>query len=104
MYLSWTNWLSPWGGHEFSPFHYLGARRGHLWFDRITAQKRKHTPHENLFPTHIGRTLSLLADQPNLRVLRVVPRYYPELAFITKIPGLREFLTWNIAVLLQRAG
>ena len=20
-YLSWTNWLSPWGGHEFSPWH-----------------------------------------------------------------------------------
>ena len=21
IYLSWTNWLSPWGGHEFSPLH-----------------------------------------------------------------------------------
>lgn len=103
MYLSWTNWLSPWGGHEFSPFHYLGARRGHRWFDRVTGRQRKHTPHENLFPTHIGRTLSMLAERKNLRVLQAVPRYYPELAFITKIPVLREFLTWNIAVLIQRA-
>ena len=21
LYLSWTNWLSPWGGHDFSPLH-----------------------------------------------------------------------------------
>ena len=25
MYLSWTNWLSPWGGHETSPWHYFGG-------------------------------------------------------------------------------
>ena len=26
-YLTFTNWLSPWGGHETSPWHYLGGRR-----------------------------------------------------------------------------
>ena len=31
LYLSWTNWLSPWGGHDFSPFHYLGPLRGRLY-------------------------------------------------------------------------
>src|SRR6266700_2024506 len=24
VYLSYTNWYSPWGGHEMSPWHYLG--------------------------------------------------------------------------------
>ena len=24
VYLSFTNWYSPWGGHEMSPWHYLG--------------------------------------------------------------------------------
>src|SRR6266699_2769814 len=28
VYLSYTAWLSPWGGHETSPFHYLGGLRG----------------------------------------------------------------------------
>jgi 2-polyprenyl-3-methyl-5-hydroxy-6-metoxy-1,4-benzoquinol methylase len=28
IYLSWTNWLSPFGGHDWAPFHYLGARLG----------------------------------------------------------------------------
>lgn len=58
-YLSWTNWLSPWGGQEFSPFHYLGSKRGHIIFDKITNRKRKHTPYVNLFPTSIGYILQL---------------------------------------------
>ena len=35
LYLSWTNWLSPWGGHEFSPYHYLGVRRGYQFFTKV---------------------------------------------------------------------
>ncbi|HOX03837.1 MAG TPA: class I SAM-dependent methyltransferase [Candidatus Paceibacterota bacterium] len=101
-YLSWTNWLSPWGGHEFSPFHYLGSRRGHLLYDRIARRPRVHTPHENLFPTHIGSVLRRIRQNPALRVQRVVPRYYPELALLTRLPLIREFLTWNCAVLIQR--
>ena len=102
VYLSWTNWLSPWGGHDFSPFHYLGARRGHLVFDRLFKRKRIHTPFQTLYPTHIGRTLRMIRAQPKLRVVRVVPRYYSELSFIMMIPLLREFLAWNCAVLIQR--
>jgi SAM-dependent methyltransferase len=101
-YLSWTNWLSPWGGHDFSPFHYLGARRGHLIFDKLTRRKRIHTPFETLYPTSIGRMLDALRRQPGLQVLKVAPRYYPEFSFITAIPLLREFLTWNCAVLIQQ--
>ena len=102
LYLSWTNWLSPWGGHEFSPFHYLGARRGHLVYDKIVRRKRYHTPYQNLFPTYIGETIARINAQPALRVLKVVPRYYPELAFLLRIPFLREFLAWNCAVLARK--
>jgi SAM-dependent methyltransferase len=101
-YLSWTNWLSPWGGHEFSPFHYLGARCGHRVYDRIVRKPRLHTPFVNLFPTQVGRTLKRLRVQPDLTLVKVAARYYPELSFITRIPLLREFLTWNCAVLLRR--
>ncbi len=102
LYLSWTNWLSPWGGHEFSPFHYLGARRGHLLYDRVTGRKRKHHPFQNLFPTYIGTTLKMVARNKKLQVLRVAPRYYTECAFLMSIPGLREFLAWNCALLIGR--
>jgi SAM-dependent methyltransferase len=102
LYLSWTNWLSPWGGHEFSPFHYLGPRRGHLMYDRVIRRQRLHTPFVNLFPTYIGQVLRFIRRQPELRILRVAPRYYPELALLTAIPLFREFLTWNCALLIQK--
>jgi 2-polyprenyl-3-methyl-5-hydroxy-6-metoxy-1,4-benzoquinol methylase len=102
LYLSWTNWLSPWGGHEFSPFHYLGPRRGHLLYDRITGRTRKHTPFENLYPTYIGQVLRRIRRGPHLTILRAAPRYYTEFAFLLRIPVLREFFTWNCALLIGK--
>jgi 2-polyprenyl-3-methyl-5-hydroxy-6-metoxy-1,4-benzoquinol methylase len=101
-YLSWTNWLSPWGGHDFSPFHYLGPRMGHRVFDKLVKRNRIHTPFETLYPTYIGPTLSAIKRQPELQIVAVAPRYYPELAWVMRIPCLREFLAWNCAVLLQK--
>lgn len=100
-YLSWTNWLSPWGGHEFSPFHYLGAKRGHLLYDKWTGRARIHTPFVNLFPTYIGQTVQIIKNQTQFRVVAVAPRYYPELSIITKLPWIREFFSWNCAILMQ---
>jgi SAM-dependent methyltransferase len=101
-YLSWTNWLSPWGGHEFSPYHYFGVKRGHLFFDRIKKIRRIHTPYENLFPTNIGEILSAIRKDSRLSIIAAAPRYYPELSFLLRIPVVREFLTWNCAVLIKR--
>ncbi len=101
-YLSWTNWLSPWGGHDFSPFHYFGPRLGPRLWDRWVRRPRRLRPFENLFPTSIGTLLRALRAHPALEIRRVAPRYYPELAWIVRIPVLREFLTWNCAVLLAR--
>jgi 2-polyprenyl-3-methyl-5-hydroxy-6-metoxy-1,4-benzoquinol methylase len=102
LYLSWTNWLSPWGGHEFSPLHYLGSRRGHLLYDKLTGRQRKHTPYVNLFPTYIGSTLRKVSENRALQIKRTAPRYYTELGFIMHIPLLREFLAWNCAMLIAR--
>ncbi len=103
-YLSWTNWLSPWGGHEFSPFHYLGPRLGPRAADKLTGRKRKHTPFQNLFPTSIGHTLALLRKNSAVRLAAIAPRYYPEFSLISRVPVVREFLTWNCALLLRREG
>jgi 2-polyprenyl-3-methyl-5-hydroxy-6-metoxy-1,4-benzoquinol methylase len=101
-YLSWTNWLSPWGGHEFSPYHYFGASRGHLVFDRIKKRPRIHTPSVNLFPTSIGDILSRLRKIEGVRIIAAAPRYYPEFWWLLRMPLLREFLTWNCALLIQK--
>jgi SAM-dependent methyltransferase len=102
LFLSWTNWLSVWGGHEFSPFHYLGTRRGHRIYDRIAKRPRKHTPYENLFPTYIGETMKKVRENPQLEVLKTAPRYYPEFSFLMHLPVLREFLAWNCAMVIRK--
>jgi 2-polyprenyl-3-methyl-5-hydroxy-6-metoxy-1,4-benzoquinol methylase len=91
-YLSWTNWLSPWGGHEFSPWHYLGKTSGSI-----------HTVGENLFKTYIGHILKTVHAQQGLSIQRMAPRYYNELGFLMQLPGLREFLAWNCALQIQRS-
>jgi len=102
LFLSWTNWLSLWGGHEFSPFHYFGITRGHLIYDKVVKRPRKHTPYKNLFPTYIGETMEKIRMIPGLQVLQTAPRYYPELAFMMHLPVIREFLAWNCAMLIAR--
>lgn len=104
VYLSWTNWLSPWGGHDFSPFHYLGPRLGPRLFDRIVRRERILKPFENLFPTHIGRTLRMIRAHAGVQVVRMAPRYYTEFAFIMRVPWIRELLAWNCVLLIKKLG
>jgi SAM-dependent methyltransferase len=102
LYLSWTNWLSPWGGHDFSPFHYLGPRLG-LWVHgRLLRRRTIFTIGKDLFQTHIGRTLSWIGMRKELSVVALAPRYYTELSWLARIPVLREFLCWNVAALIRR--
>ena len=102
LYLSWTNWLSPWGGQDFSPFHYLGPHCGPRVYDRLFGRERIHTPYVTLFPTTIGQTIRMIRRNPRLHILSILPRYYPKLAFITRIPCLREFLTWNCVIFVEK--
>lgn len=102
LFLSWTNWLSPWGGHDFSPFHYLGPRIGHRVYDLLRPGRRQHVPYAGLYPTHIGPTLRDIRRLPDVRIRAVAPRYYTEFAWIMRIPLLREFLAWNCALLIER--
>jgi len=109
-YLCWTNWLSPYGGHEFTPYHYLGCKMATRLFERLPEkmlidrrrQGHPHTLGKNLFPTYIGRTLKLLRRVEGVEVVDYVPRYYAELRWLAHVPILREFVCWNFAVLIRR--
>ena len=101
-YVSWTNWYSPWGGHDMSPYHFLGPTRGPRRYEKRHGQPRKNTYGEGLWAVHIGPTLKLVRARPGLEVERVEPRYWPRLRFITAIPGLREVATWNCVIRLRR--
>jgi SAM-dependent methyltransferase len=102
-YVSWTNWLSPWGGHAIAPLHYLGPARGLRVYRRLFGEpKGKNLPYAGVWPTSIGTVLSLVRARPGLRVERATPRYYPSQSWILRVPGLREVATWNCLLLLRR--
>ncbi|MEI6447677.1 MAG: class I SAM-dependent methyltransferase [Actinomycetes bacterium] len=101
-YVSWTNWYSPWGGHHYSPYHLLGPKLGPRLHDRLKGPPPKNRIGEGLWPVHIGTILARVNSHPELVTDRVEPRYWPKLAFISRIPLVREVLSWNCVIHLRR--
>lgn len=105
VYLAWSSWLSPFGGHEHSPLHYLGAT-GLDWSCRFRSLRGyfvKHYLGVNLFPTYVGSVVKeIIYSHPGLRIVQIVPRYWPWLGLICKVPWVREVLTWNCVILLRK--
>jgi SAM-dependent methyltransferase len=101
VYLSWTTWFSPIGGHEMSPFHYLGPRVGLQVYRAIRGRPPAwNVPGSTLFPVHVGQVLRALRSRPAL-IRDVAPRYWPALRFLARIPGVREVAMWNCVLLLE---
>jgi len=101
-WVSWTNWYSPWGGHEIVPLHYLGPRLGLKAWRRLKGEPRKNVPFVELWPTYVGRMMELVRQRPDLELVDAVPRYYPSQRWILKVPGLREVATWNCLLYVRR--
>jgi SAM-dependent methyltransferase len=101
-YISWTNWYSPWGGHEMWPYHYLGPRLGPKLYERRHGRPGKNVYGHGLWPVHVGPTVRLARALPRLRVVSVEPRYWPRLRFLVRIPLLREVVTWNCLIRAEK--
>jgi SAM-dependent methyltransferase len=101
-YVSFTNWCSPWGGHEMSPYHLLGSKLGPKVYERRHGTDHKHRVGVNLFPLHIGHMLRVVRSRDDVRVHSIEARYWPFLSFVTRIPGVRELVTWNCVIRLSK--
>lgn len=101
-YLSWTNWYSPWGGHDMSPYHYLGPERGSRLYEKRHGPPPKNRYGDGLFAVHIGPTIRLVQSREELRVTSIEPRYYPWAKAMMKIPGVRELASWNCLIRFER--
>jgi len=104
VWLSFTNWYSPWGGHEVSPWHYLGAERALARYLRRYGRPPKNVLGTNLFKVHVGPTLAFVRSCPLFEVVEAGPRYHPAFARrVVSVPALREVVTWNLELLLRRS-
>lgn len=103
IYLAFTNWYSPWGGHETSPWHYLGARYAERRYTSRKGKSPKNRIGIGLFPVHVGQMLRAVRSRPDITVLAALPRYYPRWCrILLRVPGLREVATWNLLLVLRR--
>jgi SAM-dependent methyltransferase len=104
-YLTFTNWYSPWGGHETSPWHYLGGRKAVERYERKYGKPPKNEYGVSLYRLHIREVLDWFNERDDLDILWVGPRYMPEwMRWIEHVPGVREVVTWNLVVIFRRKG
>jgi hypothetical protein len=102
VFLSWTTWFSPWGGHETAPWHYLGGRYAADRFARREGRRPKNDFGRSLFAAHAGPMLRWAQESPVVDVVEVFPRYHPRWArWVVRVPGLREVAAWNVVIVLR---
>lgn len=98
-----TNWLSPWGGHETSPWHYLGGERAARRYERRHGRIPKNRWGRSLFRIDVADLLRWARCERRVEVLDAFPRYYPAWTRpLVSVPGAREILTWNLGLALER--
>jgi SAM-dependent methyltransferase len=103
IYLAFTNWYSPWGGHEMSPWHYLGPEFAERRYAGRYRREPKHKVGASLFPVHIGPMLRALRARTDIAIVDARPRYYPPWCRpLLRMPGLREVATWNLMLVMRR--
>jgi SAM-dependent methyltransferase len=105
IFLAFTNWLSPFGGHETSPWHYAGGEWAARRYERKFGYPPKNRFGESLFRLSITEVMRLARNRPDAVLLDSFPRYYPRWSKpIVRLRGVREVLTWNLVVVLRRTG
>ncbi len=103
VFFCFTGWYSPWGGHETSPWHYLGGDYAKNLYEKKYRKKVKNCYGESLFKIKITDTMKMTFELENVDILDMRPRYYPKWAkVILKAPVINEVVTWNLAVVLRR--
>ncbi|HEY5025235.1 MAG TPA: class I SAM-dependent methyltransferase [Acidimicrobiales bacterium] len=103
IYLSFTAWYSPWGGHETAPWHYLGGTRAAQRYERLHGRPPGNRFGSSLFACHVGPTLRMARAHGGVDVVAALPRYYPDwMRWIIEVPAVRELVTWNLLLVLRR--
>lgn len=101
--LSYTTWLSPWGGHETAPWHYLGGDYAARRYEAKLGRPPKNRFGESLFALSAGRMLRWARTQSEADLVAALPRYHPRWAhWVVRVPAVREVALWNLLLVLRR--
>ena len=103
VFISYTVWFGPWGGHETAPWHYLGGRRARRRYVRKHGHEPKNKYGESLFAVTTKSGLAWARRQDCADVLDLTPRYNPWWSrWLLRVPVVREVVTWNLVIVLRK--
>lgn len=103
VYLSFTPWWSPHGGHETGPWHYLGGAYARRRYRRRHGREPKNRFGDSLFAVSVGAALRWARKCPDVEVLAAYPRYHPWWAqWVVRVPVVREIASWNLVLVMRR--
>ena len=96
VYLSWTVWFGPWGGHETAPWHFLGGMRARRRYARRHGHEPKNRFGESLFAVTVADGLRWVRRRErggDAAVMEIRPRYNPWWSWwLLRVPLLRELV------------
>jgi SAM-dependent methyltransferase len=103
VFLSYTVWYGPWGGHETAPWHYLGGRFARRRYARSHGREPKNKFGDSLFKVTVRDGLRWARQQQSAEVLDLTPRYNPWWSrWLLHMPLVREVVTWNLVIVLRK--
>jgi SAM-dependent methyltransferase len=103
VYISYTNWFSPHGGHETGMWHYVGGGFARDRYTRRHGHAPKNAFGSSLFAVSVADAIRWADHQPQAELIEIVPRYHPRWArHVVRVPALREVATWNVVVVMRR--
>lgn len=101
VFISYTVWFGPWGGHETAPWHYVSGQYARRRYRRTHGKEPKNRFGESLFKVTVADGLAWARRQQAADVLDLTPRYNPSWSrWLLHVPGVREVATWNLAIVL----
>ena len=103
VFISYTVWFGPWGGHETAPWHYVSGGYARRRYRRKHGKEPKNKYGESLFKVTVADGLAWARRQQAADVLDLTPRYNPRWSrWLLHVPGVREVATWNLAIVLKK--
>lgn len=103
VFMSYTPWFSPWGGHETAPWHFLGGHYARRRYERKMGKPPKNAFGTSLFAVSVASVQRWAERCADTVVVETFPRYHPWWAkWIAHVPVVREFASWNFVIVLQR--
>lgn len=103
LFISYTAWASPWGGHETSPWHLFGGHYARRRYERKHLHPPKNRFGETMHAATVAGGLRWAKAQSGAVLVEAAPRYHPDWAdVLLEVPGVREVLSWNLMLVLRR--